>query len=168
MRKTTTTTLSQSISMILKSRSSFPYLFQFHPLNRSNERSPLTTSLLIRYGKVGCIHKHPMMVWTHQLSCCEMPILLSVFSSHLFPSSSSIPRPLAYRHSLPLFHRYCMVILKTCNEVIFFISVIPSELRRFNFTVSWLCDDHIAAGTFVVKDFSTSRYDSPLSMLSKD
>jgi hypothetical protein len=32
-----------------------------------------------------------------------------------------------------------------------FISVIPSEIRRIKFTVSWLCDDHTAAGIFVVK-----------------
>jgi hypothetical protein len=44
-----------------------------------------------------------------------------------------------------------MVVLKSCNEVMFFISVIPSEIRRFKFTASWLCDDHIAAGIFVVK-----------------
>jgi hypothetical protein len=62
-----------------------------------------------------------------------------------------MPRPLAYRHSLPLSNRYCMAVLKTCNEVVFFISVITSEIRRCKFTVSWLCDDHIAAGTFVVK-----------------
>jgi hypothetical protein len=41
--------------------------------------SPLTIFLLIRYGKVVCIHKYPMMVWIHQLSCCENSILLSVF-----------------------------------------------------------------------------------------
>jgi hypothetical protein len=59
---------------------------------------------------------------------------------------------LAYRRSLPLSNRYCMVVLKTCNEVMFSISVIPSEIRRFKFTVSWLCDDHIAAKkTFVVR-----------------
>jgi hypothetical protein len=33
----------------------------------------------------------------------------------------------------------------------FFISVIPPEIRRFKFTVSWLRDDHIAAETFVLK-----------------
>jgi hypothetical protein len=31
------------------------------------------------------------------------------------------------------------------------VCVIPFEIRRFKFTMSWLCDDHIAAGTFVVK-----------------
>jgi hypothetical protein len=50
----------------------------------------------------------------------------------------------------------------------FFISVIPSEIRRFKFTVSWHCDDHIAADNLRRKTFSTSRYDSPLSTLSKD
>jgi hypothetical protein len=38
-----------------------------------------------------------------------------------------------------------MVVLKTCTVVMFFISGIQSELSRFKFTVSWLCDDHIAA-----------------------
>jgi hypothetical protein len=46
---------------------------------------------LIRYGKFGCIHKYPIMVWAHQLSCFENFILLSVFNSHLIPSSSSMP-----------------------------------------------------------------------------
>jgi hypothetical protein len=108
------------------------------------------------------------MVWIHQLSCYESSILLSVFNLHLFPSSSSMPRPLAYRHSLPLSSRYCMVVLKTCNEFMFFIFVIPSEIRRFKFTVSWLCDDHIAAHSLRRKRSSTSRYDSHLSVLSKD
>jgi hypothetical protein len=129
---------------------------------------PLTTFLLIRYGEVRCIHKYPMMVWTHQLLCCESSVLLSVFNSHLFLSSSSMPRPLAYRHSLPLSNRYYVVVLKSCNEVMFFISVIPSEIRRFKFTVSWLCDDHIAADNLRRKRSSTSRYDSPLFVLSKD
>jgi hypothetical protein len=84
------------------------------------------------------------------------------FNSHLFSSSSSMPRPLAYRHSLPLSNRYCMVVLKTCNEFMFFISVIPSEIRRFKFTVSWPCDAHSAAENLRCKRFSTSRYDSPL------
>jgi hypothetical protein len=33
----------------------------------------------------------------------------------------------------------------------FFVSVIPSEIRRFKFMVSWLCDDHVAADSLVVK-----------------
>jgi hypothetical protein len=45
----------------------------------------------------------------------------------------------------------------------FFLSVLLSEIRRFKFTVSWLCDDHTAADSF-----SITRYDSPLSALSKD
>jgi hypothetical protein len=61
-----------------------------------------------------------------------------------------------------------MVVLKTCYEVMFFISVIPSEIPRFKFKVSWLCDDHIAAENLRVEMFSTSRYDSHLSVLSKD
>jgi hypothetical protein len=43
----------------------------------------LGTVLLTRYGKVGCIYKYPIMVWTHQLSCCESSILLSVINSYL-------------------------------------------------------------------------------------
>jgi hypothetical protein len=50
----------------------------------------------------------------------------------------------------------------------FFISLIPSEIRRFKFTVSWLCDDHIALKNLCRERFSTSRYDSALSVLSKD
>jgi hypothetical protein len=38
---------------------------------------------LFRYGKAGYIHKYPMMVWTHQLLCCETFILLSVFNVSL-------------------------------------------------------------------------------------
>jgi hypothetical protein len=79
-----------------------------------------------------------------------------------------MPRPLAYRHSLPLSNRYCMVVLKTCNEVMFFISVMPSEIRRYKCTLSSLCDDHIAAEDLRRKWSSTSRYDSHLSVLSKD
>jgi hypothetical protein len=94
-----------------------------------------------------------MMVWTHQLSCCEISFLLSVFDSYLFLSSHSMPRALAYRHFSFLSNRFYTVVLKTCNEVMFFISVIPSLKCRFTFTVSWLCDDHTAAGTFVVKVF---------------
>jgi hypothetical protein len=50
-------------------------------LRRQNGRFPLQIFLLIRYrkvGKVGYMHKYPMMIWTHQLSCCESFILLSV------------------------------------------------------------------------------------------
>jgi hypothetical protein len=92
-----------------------------------------------------------MTVWTHQLSCCESYILLSVFNSNRFLSSSSIPRPLAYRQSLFPSNRYCMVALKTCFEVMIFISVIPSEIRRFKFAVSWLCATTLQLTTFVVK-----------------
>jgi hypothetical protein len=53
--------------------------------------------------------------------------------------------------SLPLSNKNYTVVLKTCNEVMFFISVMPSEIRRFKFTVSWPYDDHIVADTFVVK-----------------
>jgi hypothetical protein len=57
---------------------------------------------------------------------------------------------------------------ETSNEVMFFIFVITSEIRRFTFTVSSLCDDHIAAKNLRRKRSSTSRYDSLLYMLSKD
>jgi hypothetical protein len=40
--------------------------------------------------------------------------------------------------------------LNTFNEVMFFISVLPSEIRRLKFQVSWLCNDRTAAETFVV------------------
>jgi hypothetical protein len=49
-----------------------------NPLHRSKGRSPLTIFFLIRYEEVGCIHKYPMMVWTHHLSCCESSIFLFV------------------------------------------------------------------------------------------
>jgi hypothetical protein len=73
------------------------------------------------------------------------------FNSYFFSSRFSMPRPLAYRYFLPLFNQYYTVVLKTCNEVMFFISVIPSKIRQFKFKVSWLCDNHIAADTFVAK-----------------
>jgi hypothetical protein len=79
-----------------------------------------------------------------------------------------MPRPLAYRHSLLLSYRLGMVVLKTCNEVMFFISVMPSEIRRSKFTVSWQCDDSTAAENLRVETYSTPRCDSPLSALSKD
>jgi hypothetical protein len=60
-----------------------------------------------------------------------------------------------------------MVVLKSCNEIVLLISEMPSEMRRFKFAVSWPCDDHIAAGTFVVKGSRQRRYD-PISALSKD
>jgi hypothetical protein len=41
--------------------------------------------------------------------------------------------------------------LGTYNAVYSFSFAMPSEIKRFKFTVSWLCDDHIAADTFVVK-----------------
>jgi hypothetical protein len=94
--------------------------------------------------------------------------VFSVFNSHLFPSSSSMPRPLAYRQLYILSNRYYTVVLKTCNEVMFFISVIPSEIIRFKFTLSLLCDDHTAAENLRRESFSTTRFDSPLSALSKD
>jgi hypothetical protein len=71
-------------------------------------------------------------------------------------------------HSLPLSNRYWMVALKTYNEVMFFISVMPSEIRRSKFRVRWLCDDHIAADSLRVETFLTPRYDSYLSALSKE
>jgi hypothetical protein len=43
-----------------------------------------------------------------------------------------------------------------------------SEMSWFKFTVSLLCDDYIAAETFIVKVLSTARYDSSLSALSED
>jgi hypothetical protein len=49
----------------------------------------------------------------------------------------------------------------------FFVSVVPSEIRRFKFTVSWLSDNHIAADNLRCETSSTSRYDSPLSALFK-
>jgi hypothetical protein len=88
--------------------------------------------------------------------------LLSVFNSHLFPSSSSIPRPSAYRHfsfSLQsIFHGR----FGTWKEVMFFLSVMPSESFRFKFKVSWLCDDHTEAHTFAVFFFDNALGQPPL------
>jgi hypothetical protein len=107
--------------------------------------------------------------WSRPINFCAAKVLILLsFFSHLFPSSSGMPRPLAYRHCLFLSYRYCMVVLKTCNEVLFFISVMPSELRRFEFALIWLCDDNTVADNLRRKIFSTSRYDSPLSGLSTD
>jgi hypothetical protein len=50
---------------------------------------------------------------------------------------------------------------KTCNEVPFFISVVRSYQGNFKFKVSWLCDGHIAAGTFVVKGFRQRATTAP-------
>jgi hypothetical protein len=122
------------------------------PLHRcSNDRSPLTTFLLIRYGKVGYTHKYPSMVWTHPFTCCESSNFNSVFNSYILPSSLSKPRQLAFRQLYPLSNWYSTVVLKTCNGVMFFVVVVPSKVCRFKFSLSWLCDDHIAADTFVMK-----------------
>jgi hypothetical protein len=109
-----------------------------------------------------------MMVWTHQLPCCECFLLLSVCNSYLFPSSSSMPRLLACRQLYIFSNRYFMVVLKTCDEDMFVISVMPSEIRRFKFTMSRLCDDHTEADSLRRKAFSTTRFDSSFSALSKD
>jgi hypothetical protein len=44
------------------------------------------------------------------------------------------------------------------NEVMFFISLMPSEICWPKFKVSWLCDDNIVADTFLVKWISRTRY----------
>jgi hypothetical protein len=44
----------------------------------------------------------------------------------------------------------------------FFISAVPSEIRRFKFKVSWLCDAHIAADTFVVEGSRERAITAPL------
>jgi hypothetical protein len=36
-----------------------------------------------------------------------------------------------------------------------------SELRRFKFTLSWLCDDHIAADTVVLNGFRQRAMTAP-------
>jgi hypothetical protein len=93
--------------------------------------------------KVGCIDKNPMFIWNHQLSCCESFILLSVFNSYLFPSSSSMHRLL--RDTLiflpcSITRSFWGPLMKFCS----FTSEVPSEIRQFKFMVSWLCVDHIA------------------------
>jgi hypothetical protein len=109
-------------------------------------------------------------LWAHQLSCWESSIFLSVYNLYLFPSSSCISRLFTYRQFNLLFNRCYTVVLKTCYEVMFFISAIPSEIRRFKFAVRCLFDDHTAAYSFVVsrERFSTTRYDSLISALSKN
>jgi hypothetical protein len=69
---------------------------------------------------------------------------------------------LSYLLKKSILKRNCLVVLKTCNEFILFISVIPSEIRWFKFTVSWLCDDHTAADTFVVKSSRQRTRQPPL------
>jgi hypothetical protein len=44
-----------------------------------------------------------------------------------------------------------MAVLETYHEVLFFISMITSEVRLYEFAVSELLDESISAGTFVVK-----------------
>jgi hypothetical protein len=90
------------------------------------------------------------MVLTHQISCCESSMLLIIHNSLLFQSSSSIPRPFSNRHFSLLTNRCCLVVLETLYEVMFFIFVIPSEIYRFKFALSCLCDDLIAVEIFVV------------------
>jgi hypothetical protein len=46
-----------------------------------------------------------------------------------------------------------MVVLKTCNEVIFVISVIPSEICRFNSLWVGHVTKTLQLTTFEVKDF---------------
>jgi hypothetical protein len=77
-----------------------------------------------------------------------------------------MPRPLVYRQFYSLSSRYYTVVLKTCNEAMFFIYVKMSEKRRFELTVTWLCADYIAADTSVVIFLQHAM--TPLSALSKD
>jgi hypothetical protein len=124
-----------------------PGVFPFSVKIRSiaqNGILTLVTVLLTRYGKVGWIQKYPMVVWTHHFSCCETSILLSVFNSYLFVELK-YAQAVGVSTSTSLSYWCSMVVLKTCNEVMPFISVIPSEIRRFKFMVSRLCDDHTAA-----------------------
>jgi hypothetical protein len=127
-----------------------------------NHEKFLCSTMLFSLHNEKCVigDKQLDLTW---LSCCESYILLSVFSSHLFPSTSTITRPLAYREFPLLSNQYYKVVVGTFNIVLSFISLMLSERRRFIFTVSWLCDDHISAETFVVKGFSIMRYYSPLS-----
>jgi hypothetical protein len=97
----------------------------------------------------------PVMVWTHQLLCCESSIFFLFLIQISFRRVPVCPG------------RWRIGILFSLLSM-FFISVMPSEICRFKFAVSWLCDDHIAADNLPVEKFSTSRYDSPLSALSKD
>jgi hypothetical protein len=85
------------------------------------------------------------------------PFLLWI---HLFRSSSRMPRPLAYQNYPLLIDQYYTVVMGTCNGFCFFTYATPSEIRRFKFKISWLCDDHIAAGPFVVNG-SRKHYQSP-------
>jgi hypothetical protein len=55
-----------------------------------------------------------------------------------------------------------MVVLKTSNEVVFFISVIPSGISRFKFKVSRLCDDYIAADNLRRKRYRHRAMTAPL------
>jgi hypothetical protein len=50
-----------------------------------------------------------------------------------------MPRPSAHRQ-FPLLANQCyFVVLKICKEVMLFTSAMLSEISRFKFAVSWLC-----------------------------
>jgi hypothetical protein len=108
-----------------------------------------------------------MMVWTNQFSCCESSILHSVFNLYRILSSSSVPRPLAYRHSLPHSNRYCIAVLKSETKSSF--SYPQYRLKYVGLNSRWVgyVTTTLQLKTFVER-FSTSRYDSPISILPKD
>jgi hypothetical protein len=69
-----------------------------------------------------------------------------VLSFFLFSMHTSFHRvPVCLSHNYPqrlrLFNQHHTVVLKTCNKILFFTSAVPSEIRRYKFTVSLLCDD---------------------------
>jgi hypothetical protein len=52
------------------------------------------------------------------------------------------------------------------TKLCYFTSVIPSQIHRFKFAVSWLCDDCIAVETFVVEVLSNVLRQPPLRIVA--
>jgi hypothetical protein len=61
-----------------------------------------------------------------------------------------MPGRLAYEQ---LYVHFVVCSFREPIRIPFFESIIPIDISRFEFEVSWLCDVNFVAETFVVKDF---------------
>jgi hypothetical protein len=102
------------------------------------------------------------MVWTNHVLCCDRSILRSVFNLYLFLSSSVGVSKIYTLFPIDITRSFWKPVKNLCSS-----SVMPSDLRRYKLTVSWLCDDHIAADTFVVKGFRQRASTAPSPLCRK-
>jgi hypothetical protein len=137
-----------------------------------NERSRLRTFLWIQYEKVVCIHKYPMTVWTYQLSCFESTFLFFLFQFMCLSESAFRRVPVAQAVGVSTILSTLQSILNGRFENPWRSYVLHIRNNVWNTSV-WMhgelalwrphCSWHLRR-----ERFSTTRYDSPLSALSKD